>query len=77
MAGGSLDPESFPPEVSAQAVFRCVRLSHVDEADDIYAYQAAVSIGGHVFKGLLYDHGSEMDMPGLLAHIVSTLETIT
>ncbi|RWW41148.1 hypothetical protein BHE74_00053385 [Ensete ventricosum] len=61
--GGSLDPESFPPEVSAQAVFRCVRLSHVDEADDIYAYQAAVSIGGHVFKGLLYDHGPETEYP--------------
>ncbi|CAL9147821.1 protein SHORT INTERNODES 1-like [Musa acuminata AAA Group] len=61
--GGSLDPESFPPEVSAQAVFRCVRLSHVDEVDDIYAYQAAVSIGGHVFKGLLYDHGPEAEYP--------------
>ncbi|XP_074586117.1 protein SHORT INTERNODES-like [Curcuma longa] len=47
----------FPAEVSAPAVFRCVRVSHVEDADDAYAYHAAVSIGGHVFKGLLYDHG--------------------
>lgn len=45
--------------MSAPAVFRCVRVSHVVEGDDVYAYQAAVSIGGHVFKGLLYDHGPE------------------
>ncbi|KAG6482999.1 hypothetical protein ZIOFF_059639 [Zingiber officinale] len=51
--------ESFPAELSAPAVFRCVRVSHVVEGDDVYAYQAAVSIGGHVFKGLLYDHGPE------------------
>lgn len=50
--------------MSAPALFRCVRVSHVDEADDVYAYQAAVSIGGHVFKGLLYDHGpAETDPP--------------
>ncbi|WOK95166.1 hypothetical protein Cni_G03873 [Canna indica] len=61
--GGSLDHERFPPEVSAPAVFRCVRVSHVDQGDDVYAYQTAVSIGGHVFKGLLYDHGPEGEYP--------------
>lgn len=40
-------------------MFHCVRVSHVVEGDDVYAYQAAVTIGGHVFKGLLYDHGPE------------------
>ncbi|CAL9105350.1 unnamed protein product [Musa acuminata var. zebrina] len=58
-----LEPESLPPEVSTQAMFRCVRVSHVDEPDDVYAYQTAVSIGGHVFKGILYDHGPEADYP--------------
>uniref|UniRef100_A0A7N0UBT0 Uncharacterized protein n=1 Tax=Kalanchoe fedtschenkoi TaxID=63787 RepID=A0A7N0UBT0_KALFE len=48
---------TFPAEVSAQAVFRCVRVSAIDEGEDQYAYQTAVSIGGHVFKGLLYDQG--------------------
>ncbi|XP_042459572.1 protein SHI RELATED SEQUENCE 1-like [Zingiber officinale] len=51
--------ESFPAEVSAPASFRCVRVSHVDEGDEVYAYQTAINIGGHVFKGLLYDHGPE------------------
>jgi hypothetical protein len=31
----------------------------VDEGDDEYAYQAVVKIGGHVFKGFLYDQGVE------------------
>ena len=50
---------SFPPEVSSSAVFRCVRMSAVDDMQDQFAYQTAVSIGGHVFKGILYDHGSD------------------
>lgn len=51
---------NFPPEVSSPAVFRCVRVSNMDEGgDDQYAYQTAVSIGGHVFKGILYDQGPE------------------
>uniref|UniRef100_A0A803L725 Uncharacterized protein n=1 Tax=Chenopodium quinoa TaxID=63459 RepID=A0A803L725_CHEQI len=48
---------NFPTEVNSSAVFRCVRVSSVDETDDEYAYQTAVNIGGHVFKGILYDHG--------------------
>ncbi|CAA6666920.1 unnamed protein product [Spirodela intermedia] len=57
---------SFPPEVSSPAVFRCVRMSGVDDVDDQYAYQTAVSIGGHVFKGILYDQGpdSQFSHPG-------------
>ncbi|XP_010557723.1 PREDICTED: protein SHI RELATED SEQUENCE 1-like [Tarenaya hassleriana] len=50
----------FPPEVSSSAVFRCVRVSSVDiDGEDQFAYQTAVSIGGHVFKGILYDHGPD------------------
>ncbi|KAL8168004.1 hypothetical protein V2J09_009503 [Rumex salicifolius] len=51
---------TFPAEVSYPAVFRCVRVSSMEEGgDDQVAYQTAVSIGGHVFKGLLYDQGPE------------------
>lgn len=65
LAGG-LDMENFPPEVSSSAVFRCVRVSSIDNADDQFAYQTAVNIGGHVFKGILYDQGLETshNMPG-------------
>jgi len=31
----------------------------VDDGEDEYAYQAVVKIGGHVFKGFLYDQGVE------------------
>lgn len=48
---------NFPPEVSSPATFRCVRVSSVDDGEDEYAYKTAVSIGGHVFKGILYDQG--------------------
>lgn len=47
----------FPAEVSSSAVFRCVNVRAMDDADEQYAYQTAVNIGGHVFKGLLYDQG--------------------
>ncbi|XP_047323804.1 protein SHI RELATED SEQUENCE 1-like [Impatiens glandulifera] len=50
---------NFPPEVNSSAVFRCVRVSGMDDTDEQMAYQTAVNIGGHVFKGLLYDHGPE------------------
>ncbi|KAG8373241.1 hypothetical protein BUALT_Bualt11G0003200 [Buddleja alternifolia] len=46
-------------EVSSEAVFRCVRVSAIDDAEDQYAYQTAVNISGHVFKGILYDQGTE------------------
>ncbi|CBI17425.3 unnamed protein product, partial [Vitis vinifera] len=54
-----LEIANFPSEVNSPAVFRCVRVSSIDETDDQYAYQTAVNIGGHVFKGILYDHGPE------------------
>lgn len=47
----------FPAEVSSPALFRCVRVSAMDDVEEQYAYQTAVNIGGHVFKGLLYDQG--------------------
>ncbi|CAN1122101.1 Protein SHI RELATED SEQUENCE 1 [Linum perenne] len=51
---------NFPAEVSSEAVFRCVRMSGVDENDaQQYAYQTAVRIGGHTFKGILYDQGPQ------------------
>ncbi|KVD98107.1 Lateral Root Primordium type 1, C-terminal, partial [Cynara cardunculus var. scolymus] len=31
----------------------------MDEAEEQLAYQTALNIGGHVFKGILYDHGPE------------------
>lgn len=46
-------------QVRAPAVFKCVRVTAVDGGEDEYAYQAAVKIGGHVFKGFLYDQGIE------------------
>lgn len=49
----------LPAEVSSPAVFRCVRVSSIDENKEEYAYQTAVSIGGHVFKGILYDQGPD------------------
>lgn len=49
----------LPAEVSSPAVFRCVRVSAMDDADEQFAYQTAVNIGGHVFKGILYDQGPE------------------
>ncbi|XP_027356528.1 protein SHI RELATED SEQUENCE 5-like [Abrus precatorius] len=54
-----LELGQFPPEVSTSAVFRCVRVSAVDTSDEQCAYQTAVNIGGHVFKGILYDQGPE------------------
>lgn len=52
--------ESLPSQVRAPAVFKCVRVTSVDDGgEDEYAYQAVVKIGGHVFKGFLYDQGVE------------------
>ncbi|KAK4780104.1 hypothetical protein SAY87_016210 [Trapa incisa] len=51
--------ESLPGQVRAPAVFKCVRVTAVEDGEDEYAYQAVVRIGGHVFKGFLYDQGIE------------------
>ncbi|KAL9251773.1 SHI RELATED SEQUENCE 1-like protein [Drosera capensis] len=49
----------MPSELNSEAVFRCVRVSSTNEGEDHYAYQTAVNICGHVFKGILYDQGPE------------------
>ncbi|KAL2460093.1 Protein SHORT INTERNODES [Abeliophyllum distichum] len=54
-----LEERNFPAEVSSPAVFRCVRLSSTDNAEDQYAYQTSVNIEGHVFTGILYDQGPD------------------
>ncbi|KAK8996323.1 hypothetical protein V6N11_076560 [Hibiscus sabdariffa] len=54
-----LELGNFPAEVNSEAVFRCVKVSSIEDADDQYAYQTAVNIGGHVFKGILYNQGPE------------------
>uniref|UniRef100_A0A0E0CD33 Uncharacterized protein n=1 Tax=Oryza meridionalis TaxID=40149 RepID=A0A0E0CD33_9ORYZ len=58
--------ESLPRQVRAPAVFRCVRVTSIDDGEDEYAYQATVTINGHVFKGFLYDQGVD-DGRGLAA----------
>lgn len=64
-ASGGMEVGNFPPEVSSPAVFRCVRVSSIGDAEDQYAYQTAVNIGGHVFKGILLDQGPESQyLPG-------------
>ncbi|CAN8234614.1 unnamed protein product [Cochlearia groenlandica] len=57
--------QNLPPEINSPAVFRCVKVSSMEEDqeedDQEYAYQTAVNIGGHVFKGILYDQGLDQD----------------
>ena len=57
--------DSLPRQVRGPAVFRCVRVTSVDDGgaggSGEVAYQAAVTINGHLFRGLLYDHGAEAD----------------
>ncbi|XP_060188806.1 protein EXPRESSION OF TERPENOIDS 1-like [Lycium barbarum] len=54
-----LEVGNFPSKVNSTAVFQRVRMSSIDETEDQIAYQAAVNIGGHIFKGLLYDQGDQ------------------
>ncbi|XP_076888888.1 protein SHI RELATED SEQUENCE 1-like [Bidens hawaiensis] len=49
----------FPAELSSPALFRRVRVSGMDETNEQMAYQTAISVGGHVFNGILYDHGPD------------------
>ncbi|CAN6839162.1 unnamed protein product [Brassica oleracea] len=55
--GGSR--EAWPGQVKAAAVFKCVKVTAMEDGGDEYAYQAVVKIGGHIFKGFLYDQGLE------------------
>ncbi|XP_020207133.1 protein SHI RELATED SEQUENCE 1 [Cajanus cajan] len=59
LPSSGLEEGHFPAVVSSPAEFRCVKVSCLEEADDRYAYQTAVKIGGHMFKGILYDYGPE------------------
>ncbi|KAL8540186.1 hypothetical protein ACS0TY_001676 [Phlomoides rotata] len=52
-----LQEGNLPGETSFPAVFRCVRVSSMDNKVDQYAYQTSVIIGGHTFTGILYDQG--------------------
>ncbi|KAI8554211.1 hypothetical protein RHMOL_Rhmol05G0081100 [Rhododendron molle] len=66
---------NFPTELEMPAIFRCVRVSSHDDAVDQYAYQASVKIGGHIFKGILYDQGPEessSQLPNLRSAISTT-----
>jgi Domain of unknown function (DUF702) len=36
-----------------------VQFGTVDQHEPEFAYQTAVRIGGHVFKGILHDHGPD------------------
>ncbi|GAB2227356.1 hypothetical protein Droror1_Dr00009174 [Drosera rotundifolia] len=54
-----MESGDFPSEASSPALFRCVKVSSMEEGEDHYAYQTAINIGGHVFKGILYDQGPE------------------
>ncbi|CAH8390995.1 unnamed protein product [Eruca vesicaria subsp. sativa] len=56
-SASGLESSHLPPEISSPAVFRCMRVSSIDDEDEEYAYQTAVNIGGHMFKGILYDQG--------------------
>ncbi|KAL9234707.1 hypothetical protein vseg_009545 [Gypsophila vaccaria] len=58
-ASTGLELSNFPSEFNTPAVFRCVKVSAMDDPEEQYAYQTAVNIGGHVFKGILYDQGPE------------------
>lgn len=47
--------------VNSPAEFRCVRVTSVDESEEEIAYSTAVNIGGHVFRGILYNYGPDMN----------------
>ncbi|KAL6218478.1 hypothetical protein ACLB2K_011689 [Fragaria x ananassa] len=53
------EANNFPAEVNTMAKFQGVRVSSMDDMVDLdqYAYQTSVTIGGHVFRGILYDQG--------------------
>uniref|UniRef100_A0A0A0LDI9 Uncharacterized protein n=1 Tax=Cucumis sativus TaxID=3659 RepID=A0A0A0LDI9_CUCSA len=54
-----LEHGNFQGEFNSSAVFRCVKVSAIDNVEEQLAYQTAVNIGGHMFKGILYDQGPE------------------
>ncbi|KAH9656974.1 protein SHI RELATED SEQUENCE 1 [Citrus sinensis] len=52
---------NFPAEITSEATFRCVKVSSIDDAIDrtTLAYKTSISVGGHIFKGILYYQGCE------------------
>jgi len=69
---------SLPPEVSSPAMFRCVKVISAteDEPEEHIAYQTAINIGGHVFKGILYDQGPDQNNGNTsYAHIAGAAES--
>ncbi|PKI54090.1 protein SHI RELATED SEQUENCE 1-like [Punica granatum] len=63
-ATAGFEVAEFPNELNSSALFRCVRVSNMDDSDEeYYAYQTAMNIGGHVFKGILYDQGLDNAYP--------------
>ncbi|XP_023511742.1 protein SHI RELATED SEQUENCE 1-like [Cucurbita pepo subsp. pepo] len=54
-----LEVANFPAEFNSSAVFRCVKVSAIDDVEEQFAYQTSVNIGGRMFKGILYDQGPE------------------
>ncbi|XP_050364243.1 protein SHI RELATED SEQUENCE 3 [Argentina anserina] len=56
---GDHQEANFPAEVNTMAKFQGVRMTSTDDMMDLdqYAYQTSVTIGGHVFSGILYDQG--------------------
>ncbi|XP_071715038.1 protein EXPRESSION OF TERPENOIDS 1-like [Rutidosis leptorrhynchoides] len=57
--------EHFPIEVSGEATFTRIQVSTSVEENAIveqYAYESSINIGGHVFKGILYDQGPSLQI---------------
>ncbi|XP_042445098.1 protein LATERAL ROOT PRIMORDIUM 1-like [Zingiber officinale] len=60
--GGDDVGETLPVNVRSPAVFKCVRVTSMDDdGEDEYAYHAVIKIGGRVFKGFLFDQGCDND----------------
>ncbi|WCJ40921.1 SHI-related sequence 5 [Euphorbia peplus] len=69
-----LEVGNFPAQVNSPATFRCFRVSsNDDEEEDQFAYQTSVNIGGHVFKGILYDQGLQTP-PSTTTHFTKHLD---
>ncbi|KAH7415114.1 hypothetical protein KP509_14G028100 [Ceratopteris richardii] len=59
LSQGQMKHDRFPPEFKMQAVFRCLRITGVMDGQTEYGYQTEIQVGGHTFKGILYDQGTE------------------
>ncbi|CAI5520545.1 unnamed protein product [Closterium sp. Naga37s-1] len=59
-SGGSDPPQeraALPAEVVAQTLLRSVRVTGIVDGHFEFGYHACVKIGGHIFKGVLYNAG--------------------